>query len=273
MKEAKSIEYYDLMLKTIEFLEDKLPKIQTRLKHAEAGFIVCEQQNGKYTYSHKFKQGSKWKKRRLNSNDKQLIEDLAQKHWDRRQAWKLKRALDSAKAYVETYKSYKVGPSEDSEGFVLLWAELHGMSDYEAWGSAPYNDSRDFHPEQLIHPTGKGDEKVRSKSEVLIARALQAHGIQYHYEEVTQVGYNTYRPDFTIRHPVTGVIIIWEHFGMMDKDNYAWSAADKIRNYMKSGYSQTTNFITTFEDKAHPLDIDTIEDAINRLLLNDPVER
>ncbi len=237
------------------------------------GAIICEKRGDNYRYVYKYTRKKKIIRKVLHeAADLSLMKKLVKKYQLQQKLFELKRSLAAAQAYAETYESFTERDRQNQEGFAILVAQIFPKSDYEAWGSAPYDDSRDFYPEQLIHPTGKGDEKVRSKSEVLIARALQAHGIQYHYEEVTQVGYTTYRPDFTIRHPVTGVIIIWEHFGMMDKDNYACSAADKIRTYMRNGYNQTTNFITTFEDKAHPLDIDTIEDAINRLLLNDPVE-
>lgn len=262
------------MLREIETLTRQVQTLENALNGTALGAIICEKRGDTYRYVHKYTLNKKLVRKVLHeTTDLNLIKKLIKKYQIQQKLFELRRSLAAAQAYQEAYESFTERERQNPEGFAVLVAHIFPLTDYEAWGSAPYNDSRDFHSEQLVHPTGKGDEKVRSKSEVLIARALQAHGIQYHYEEVTQVGYNTYRPDFTIRHPVTGVIIIWEHFGMMDKDNYAWSAADKIRNYMKSGYSQTTNFITTFEDKAHPLDIDTIEDAINRLLLNDPVER
>jgi hypothetical protein len=36
-------------------------------------------------------------------------------------------------------------------------------------------------------------------------------------------------PDFTIRHPVTGEVYYWEHFGMMDNENYAHNVYSKLQ--------------------------------------------
>lgn len=267
----KSIDYYQLMLRQIELLEQRIKKLQDLVDRAAEGSLTCELRGDQYRYIYYFKRGSAWKRRILKESDRALVVELAKKHWNKQKIVQFKRELTAAKAYVDSYDTAPGKIREDSEGFKQLWAQIHALTEYEQWGSEPYEDSRDFYPEQLKHPTGKGDERVRSKSEVLIARALQAHGIQYHYEQVVQVGYKTYRPDFIIRHPKTGVLIIWEHFGMMDDRSYAHNAAEKIRNYMVNGYSQTKNLITTFEDRDHPLDISTIETIINRLLLDDPV--
>jgi hypothetical protein len=55
-----------------------------------------------------------------------------------------------------------------------------------------------FYEEKLIHRTSRR-EMVRSKSEVIIADRLAAHGIDYTYEQPLTIGNVTKYPDFTRR--------------------------------------------------------------------------
>lgn len=263
--------YYEAILQEIDRLTGLVEKVQSKLDQAVTGAIICETRGQGFRYIHSYSRAGKRKRKILKDSDKKLMKELVEKYQNQQILRKLKRELDAAQAYKEKYESSSGRARQNPAGFSALLNEFFPTSDLEEWGSAPYRDSRDFYPEQLKYKTGKGDERVRSKSELLIAQALQAHGIQYHYEEMTEVGYHTYRIDFTIRHPVTGEYIIWEHFGMMDNPKYARDTADKIRTYMINGYSPTTNLIMTFEDKDHPLQISVIEEIINRMLLNDPV--
>ena len=71
-----------------------------------------------------------------------------------------------------------------------------------------------FLEEGLIHRTSRG-EAVRSKSEVIVANLMHAHGIDYHYEYPLEIdGYTKY-PDFTIEDDDSGVTYYWEHCGML----------------------------------------------------------
>ena len=103
---------------------------------------------------------------------------------------------------------------------------------------------------------------VRSKSEAHIAWALYNHHIPYRYECDLQTEATTYYPDFTIRHPKTGELYIWEHFGMMDNPTYYQTAFGKMETYNKLGYVLSVNFIATFETSSHPLDFELVEAII-----------
>ena len=85
--------------------------------------------------------------------------------------------------------------------------------------------------EQLSYE-GKGfDERVRSKSEKIIADELYRHGIPYKYEFPIELqGWNnklTIYPDFTALNKRTGKKWIIEHLGMMDKNSYFESTIQK----------------------------------------------
>jgi hypothetical protein len=76
-----------------------------------------------------------------------------------------------------------------------------------------------------VHRTARG-EMVRSKSEVIVANLLHAHGIEYAYErELVMPDDSKRSPDFTI--PSLGKrTVYWEHLGMLDKQGYRadWEA-------------------------------------------------
>lgn len=73
------------------------------------------------------------------------------------------------------------------------------------------------------------------------------------YEQKRNFGGRIVCPDFTIFHPLTGDVYIWEHFGMMDDDDYAKRAYEKIDLYKKNDFFPDDKLILTFEDQEHPL--------------------
>ena len=83
-----------------------------------------------------------------------------------------------------------------------------------------------FYEEKLIHKTVRG-ELVRSKSEVIIARALHYNGRDYEYEPELKLENKVKRPDFKIEDYDTGVVWYWEHCGMMNGPQYCRRWEDK----------------------------------------------
>ena len=106
-----------------------------------------------------------------------------------------------------------------------------------SWSEAPQPVEIDgrFYEEKLIHRTSRR-EMVRSKSEVIIADRLAAHGIDYAYEQSLTIGITTKYPDFTIEDMESGETYYWEHCGMLHVPQYrrrweeklAWYRANKI---------------------------------------------
>jgi hypothetical protein len=100
---------------------------------------------------------------------------------------------------------------------------------------------------------------VRSKSEALIAEYLLAAGIPFKYEVALdleasyfdEAGFEhivTERvyPDFTIYLP-DGNVMLWEHEGMMDKEDYRKRNLYKMMLYYRNGYYVPHNLIFTME--------------------------
>lgn len=111
-------------------------------------------------------------------------------------------------------------------------------------------------------------EKMRSKSEVIIANMLDGKGINYIYEmPVTLKNNIVVHPDFTILNPVRREIILWEHFGMMDNLEYLQNALNKLRDYEMSGYYLGERLIISEETSERPLDVRLIKNKIEHLFV------
>jgi len=127
-------------------------------------------------------------------------------------------------------------------------------------------DKNPIRPEQLIHK-GVSGNFLRSKSEAIIDMFLYYNQLPYRYEAALTLDKSTIYPDFTIRHPKTGAIIYWEHFGLMDDPSYCRKALSKLSLYTSHGIIPSINLITTYETKSNPLSSDMIEKIVKHYFL------
>ena len=108
---------------------------------------------------------------------------------------------------------------------------------------------------------------MRSKSEAIIATMLHVNRIPFHYEEALHLGKRVIYPDFTIRHPVTGQVHYWEHFGMMANENYAQAAFQKMQLYNINGIMLSDTLLATYESEEAPLKSNIVENMIQQYFL------
>ncbi len=106
-------------------------------------------------------------------------------------------------------------------------------------------------------------EKVRSKSEKIIADSLYYNKIPYKYEKPLIMDGMTVYPDFTVLNVKERKEIYWEHFGMMDNEEYSKNAVKKLQIYENSGYHMGEQVVYSFESRLAPLDSKYIENIIN----------
>ncbi len=108
--------------------------------------------------------------------------------------------------------------------------------------------------------------RVRSKSEIIIAEALDRYEVPYLYEKPLMLGSGRIvHPDFTILRVRDRKELYWEHFGMMDDMEYRNNAFMKIREYEHNGYYQGVNFIWTMETGKYPLNSKTVDCMARKL--------
>ncbi len=117
---------------------------------------------------------------------------------------------------------------------------------------------------QKIYCTVKG-ERVRSKSEVIIANLLYANQIPYEYEKPLKLtGYpHPILPDFTIYIPKEDKTVYWEHGGLMNDPEYRSKWDWKMHLYAEDGITVwQKNLIVTYESQPGDLNIGEIRQHI-----------
>lgn len=115
--------------------------------------------------------------------------------------------------------------------------------------------------------TRKG-ERVRSKSEVLIADALDAAGVPYKYECPLCLGaYDSVYPDFTVLNKNSRKEYYWEHFGGMNDSEYREGMVHKLNKYALADVLPGDRLLMTFETAETPLDTRVVQKIIKKYLL------
>ena len=125
------------------------------------------------------------------------------------------------------------------------------------------NDRTDF-------VTHRG-ERVRSKSEKIIADELDRYGVPYKYEKPLLLRVDNqskeFYPDFTAMNITTGEMKYIEHLGMMDNPNYYNNVLSKLDVYERNGLMIGRDIILLHESAYRPLNTRIIEDYIQEFLI------
>jgi len=135
----------------------------------------------------------------------------------------------------------------------------------EKWLSVPY-EKKEFSEDAPEYYTVRG-ERVRSKSEIIIADILNRMDIPYRYEfPVRLKGAGIIHPDFMVLKVNTREEVLWEHFGMMDDAEYVEKALERIDLYLRNGYYPGVNLIMTHETSKRPIRTKLVEEMIDKYL-------
>lgn len=251
---------YDFMLDKKKQLTSHISFIQNQISHLPEGSLTCAR-NGKYFKWYYFDGRTSSYIRKKN---RPFAEKLAYKKYLSFLLKDIQQQKAAVEAFLHLYPKESVIDhflASSPEYRKLLRSHYkHESSDLHAWAQAPYNKNPHF-KQNLIHTSLSGN-MVRSKSEALIDTALFFNNIPFRYECALDLGEITVYPDFTLRHPVNGEFLLWEHFGMMDNPSYSQKAFEKLQLYIQAGYIPGINLITTFETSSHPLTNQKIERTI-----------
>ena len=115
------------------------------------------------------------------------------------------------------------------------------------------------------------EERVRSKSEVIIADTLARNGIPYRYEFSVNLKKSGGRPlmlypDFMCLNVRTREEFFWEHFGMMDDPDYVKNCIRKLGLYAENDIFPGRGLIISMETASEPLNTKEIERIIKNYL-------
>ena len=282
----------ELLKKRLTELKTVLEKMQRSTKMPPPGRLRISQKGNSTEYYH-ITSNSDQHGKYIPIRQASLARQLAQKDYDAKITALLQEEIHATQHYLKQICStgsggnprgghtpYTVSPSATKLSALyanLCQARQHLVtpltltaSQYTAqWQSITWQ-GRPFTEETAIYTTAR-NERVRSKSEVLIADALARHNIPYRYEYPLQLRRNsgdlvTFHPDFLCLNVRTRSEFYWEHFGRMDDPEYSNNAAGKLRLYTENGLLPGRNLILTMETQTGPLSTRTVEQLIESYL-------
>ena len=246
---------YRLLTSTIESLEKQKKNL------AEGGINIKFHKKKPYYYQH-----TNTSDRYLGRKDIDLIKQLVQKDH-------INKAIKAAKHEAEVLKKDIINyPKDTMENVYEKLPEerkkyaspliLSNIEYAEAWLAIPYVH-KPFSKDAPKFYTQKG-ERVRSKSEVIIADRLFAKGIPYKYECPVKVGKKVFHPDLTILRLSDKKILYHEHCGKMGDFGYVNDMVERVNDYAHIGVFNGDRLFFTFESEEHPLDISWLDDFIEK---------
>ena len=246
-------------------LKEKIQSLRNQLRRFPEKNLYCTKNGTRFKWYQSDGHTSSY----LPKSQRPLAEELAQKKY---LSLQLEDLLEEQKA-LELYLNYYLAHVRHADQSLwehnayreLLLPHLQPLSkELAEWAASPFERNR-LHPEQLNQKTISGIY-VRSKSEALISTILSKYQIPFRYECALRLKSVILYPDFTIRHPDTGNIYYWEHFGLMDVAEYSQNAFQKLSLYASCGIIPSIQLITTYETKANPLNIETVDKLVQEFL-------
>ena len=244
-----------------ELLSRSINDIEKKIRLFPEGWVSIRSRNDRYYY---YLSG-------YNSDDKYLkdkeqIDTLLQKDYLKKVLRQAKRELS---AIEKMSKLYPYTLAEDvfdqlSEGRKSHIKPINVYDDAYAqkWMEAPYK-RKPFKKDMPEFYTTKG-ERVRSKSEIIIADRLRANGIPYRYECPLKVGKKIIHPDFTILRMSDRKILYHEHCGKMDDPKYIEDMLTRGKDYSLEDILLGDRLFYTFESDTTPLDVAMLDMLIKK---------
>ena len=183
--------------------------------------------------------------------------------------YKMQKQSDTIGEFIRKEKTFLAGQLAQRDYHKLIPERKKLVVPYiateelfaEAWVVKPFR-TNPYLPEAKIYDTRRG-EKVRSKSEAILADMFYDLGIPYRYEELVQLrsGKKVY-PDFTLLKTKTREEVYFEHFGLLDDEDYRGQALRKLNEYRRSGIFPGKNLLFSYETEDIPLDIKGVREML-----------
>lgn len=247
-----------------EILTKLINKTSERLKSFPAGNLHVKHHKDS-VYYYLASDDSNSNEVLLNKREKEYIGNLVQKGYLERV---LKAAENELEVITRTKRRYPKVVAEE------IYDQLPpGRRDLvkpiipkdeqfvQKWKSKPYTP-KPISDDIPVYKTMKG-ERVRSKSEQIIADRLYVNGIPYKYECPLCVGDKTIHPDFTILRISERKELYHEHLGKLDDPQYSKDNIPRLNDYMLNGYMLGDKLFLSFETSTTPLDVRVIDQLIN----------
>ncbi len=255
--EAQLLEIQELLKKT----NRNLP----RYKDLPNSHIYISNSNGSPQY---YLKNESEPRKYIRKKDIKNITRFAQRDYEQSMNQKLKVLERKLSVFLEAYIPDVVNEYDsysDAKKAIIKPLIMTDGQFIEKWKSEHPGMQNSF-PREGMYQTNRG-EMVRSKSEKIIADALDKYNVPYQYEPLLELGYNTVYPDFVVLNVRIRKTLFWEHLGLLSDADYAVKNFSKIQLYEKHGYLHGRDLITTMEAEEIPLEIQLVEHKIKEFLL------
>lgn len=258
----------DELMKEVKNLEMIEKQIREKLRKAPKGFLRISNSHARTEYYYKSDDVNRKNGRYIRKGEMELARRLAQRDYDVQLLEKVHNRRCAIDKFLSEYKKTNLANIYDNtnkyrkelisplvisdEEFVRKWLAV----EYPRMGFA------DDAPEYI----SERGERVRSKSEKIIADKLYSMGIPYRYEyPITLEGNIRKCPDFTILKMPEREEVYLEHLGMLDKADYLEDAIYKWNLYEKNGIYLGVNLFITHETGRYPLNTRVLDGMLKAI--------
>lgn len=247
-------------------------EVDKRLQNVPEGSLRITYSKNKIQYMHCTKEDERSRRqgKYIKKDEIMTAEALAQKEYDLRLQKLVNRRLNQISKLNSEYRDDEIEDVYRSQHplrqAMITPTEKTWEQRLTEWKAMPYEGNSFKMGAQEIY-TKKG-ERVRSKSEKILADTFTDCGIVYKYECPLYLaeGIEVY-PDFTFLSKYTYEEIYWEHDGRMDDPEYADKAVKKINTYIRSGIIPGKQLILTYESTNNVLNDAVVKKLIKEHLL------
>ena len=257
----------EALLKKEEELSNLITQIRQSLCDAPSGQLRISAKGKKIQYYYRTQEtnGPFRNGQYIRKKDQELAYRLAQRDYDRKLLEIAEKELASVQRLLNVYNAQELqevyGQMNPYRKAMVAPKVVSDELFAEQWKNVCYEGKPFAEGSPEIY-TEKG-ERVRSKSEKIIADMLHRNGILYRYEyPIYLQGLGTVYPDFTILNVKECKEIYWEHLGMMDNSDYCERALLKLNRYTKNGIHLGDRLIISHETSKRPLETAVIEKII-----------
>ncbi|MCR4960369.1 MAG: hypothetical protein K6A74_02865 [Lachnospiraceae bacterium] len=241
------------MIEEIDSSEKELPEGRLRIahNHGHVQYYACGESNPANNPGGIY----------ISKKNMPLIQGLAIRSFHESIKKGCQKELSGINALLVQYGSTirDCSPEKVISGFGAERITLIGKEHFSTagfrneWLEIPFK-GKEFSEDTPFITTTRG-ERVRSKSEKIIADKLHALDIPYKYEcPLFLKGYGTIYPDFTLLNIHTREEAYLEHFGLLSDADYLNKALKKIELYEQNGIFPGKKLFITYETQTHCVD-------------------
>ncbi|MGN0325048.1 MAG: hypothetical protein ACI4DW_01970 [Lachnospiraceae bacterium] len=263
------IDSFDEMLRYEEIILREMEIIKKQLRKSPKGKLRVSVNHGTSQYYNVGGDKEHIETYLSKKKDMRIIQKLAQKDYDT----KLINYLDYNLKEINKIKSIygkvdwpNVYSNLSEERKALVVPNVLEMNYAKEWQCVTYQGKKFLDNIPEIY-TEKG-ERVRSKSEKMIADKMNLMGIPYRYEYPLKLksGIVLY-PDFTILNVSKRKEYLLEHLGMMDHPDYNDKAIKKINTYIRNGIFPGEKLLLTYETSQCSVDMEILQMLLEKYCL------